>query len=130
MLNIINCTIINSKHTITNLVTTLYLQEYISQKARRSVFPNVPWHIRMKQLWIATWYEPNQILQKYHYYSRDYLRSLDNKFNGTITYRNDSLINSWIYAGGCHYKKNPDFSESVGEDEWQIFSNAAVNRSR
>jgi hypothetical protein len=99
-------------------------------KARSSVFPKVLWNTRIKQLWIAVWYEPNQILGKYHYYTKEYLNSLDNIFNGTITYRDDSIIKAGVYSGGCHYKKNSKIQDVTKVTESQSFLDAAANKSR
>ena len=79
------------------------------------------------------WYEPNMILEKYHYYTKDYLQSLNNKFNKTITYRGDSLIKNWVYGGGCHFKRNPfgsidNLNISVGS--WKNYFASSVNKPR
>ena len=105
-------------------------KEYISLKVRSNVFPEVPWQIRSKQLWIAVWYEPNQTLEKYHYYTKEYLRSLDNVFNRTISYRNDSFVEPLAYNKGCRYKKNLWLDNSVDDVKWTVFSNTAVSKSR
>ena len=79
------------------------------------------------------WYEPNLILEKYHYYTKEYLPSLNNKFNGTITYRNDSLIKNLVYGGGCHYKHKNHASfddDIITTSKWKEYMSKAVNKSR
>ena len=125
----------NVSSTVQYIMSSIYLrivilQEFISLKARSSIFPDVPWNTRINQLWIAVWFEPNQILGKYHYYTKDYLKSLDNIFNGTITYREDSIIKARVYSSGCHYKRNSEIQHITKVDEWQTFLNTARNKSR
>ena len=79
------------------------------------------------------WYEPNLILEKYHYYAKEYLKSLNNKFNGTITYRSDSMIRNWVYGGGCHYKRKPFGSidnQDISEEVWNEYLSSSAQKSR
>ena len=79
------------------------------------------------------WYEPNLILEKYHYYTKEYLQSLNNKFNATITYRNDSLIKNLAYDGGCHYERNNHDSldeNVISKSQWKEYMSRALNKSR
>ena len=79
------------------------------------------------------WYEPNLILEKYHYYNKNYLRSLNNKFNGTITYRSDSTIKNWAYSGGCQIKRNPfgaKDNQVINDVKWKDYISLSMKKSR
>ena len=90
--------------------------------------PQVPLHIRMKQVWILVWFESNQYLQIKHHFNRNFLNSLSGIFNTTITYRNDSWTSNHFYSGGFIFEKN---SKSIyPDDEWQNYEEQVFQKNK
>ena len=80
----------------------------------------------MKQLWLVAWWESNLNFKRY--YSDEYFRSLNGIFNGTLSYRNDSIILNNHYGGGYQWK--PIAVSDIKEDEWKAYENRAVDKPK
>ena len=103
-----------------------------------SSLPQVPWHVRKKQLWLALWYEPNPELTqdsleippfKFHKkYPDEFFRSLNGIFNGTLSYRSDSFIQHPFYSGGLKYLESE--SLTIDASAWNEYKVTAVSKNK
>ena len=120
IVSIINNTVINQK----------IIQHFFSRNVDVDSLPKVPWHVRNHQLWLLLWYEPNaklrenyielSHLQLFRRYPNNFFKSLNGIFNGTISYRSDSFINTNFYSGGLQYvQSEQETSRNIGMDKIQ-----------
>ena len=103
-----------------------------------SSLPQVPWHVRKKQLWLALWYEPNpkltqdyleiSTLKFYKKYPDEFFRSLNGVFNGTCSYRSDSFITHPFYSGGLKYLESE--SPTIDDSAWKEYKLAVVSKNK
>ena len=91
-------------------------------------FPQLPYNIRRKQLWLLVWYEPNALLSKYFGITDEYVASFDGIFNGTLSYRNDSFIPQNFYGGNCRYEKTNN--NQMKQSDWERVEHSAISKPR
>ena len=91
-------------------------------------FPNVTRKIRMKQLWLLVWYESNQILEFDYRITDEYVRLFNGVFNGTLSYRSDSLIPHNFYGKGCHYTKTS--TSQINDENWKAYEQSVMSKPR
>ena len=79
------------------------------------------------------------MLERYFNYTDEYYRSLNDIFNGTISYRGDSFIRNNLYGlerrDGymCYLKEIQQIythNAQIGDDEWGHYENSAVAKPR
>ena len=112
-----------------NFLITYFInqQELFSRKVDLSALPNVPWQVRQRQLWIIIWYEPNYRYTGFRF-PDNYFRSLDGIFNGTLSYRNDSLIRHHFYSENWRYVESSNVQ--VENAEWENYKKVAVTKKK
>ena len=117
----------------------LLIQRQGSQEANLTLFPQVSWQTRMKQLWLVVWWESNIMLERYFSYTDKYYRSLNGLFNGTISYRGDSFIRNNLYGWErrgelmCYLKERQQIYTRNAQqryDEWNNYENSAAAKPR
>ena len=91
-------------------------------------FPQLPYDIRRKQLWLLVWYESNQLLSVDYGITDEYVASFDKIFNGTLSYRNDSFIPQNFYGGDCKYEKN--HKNQIKQSDWERIKHSAITKPR
>ncbi len=83
--------------------------------------PKVDEARRRKQIWIAHWFESSTTIQTQTTFGSDQaLGSLNNTFNWTISYRNDSLV-KWTYAYG---------NEIIYTNDASVSTRSLVNKTK
>ena len=91
-------------------------------------FPQLPYNIRRKQLWLLVWYEPNALLNVDYGITDEYVASFDRIFNGTLSYRNDSFIPQNFYGGDCKYEKT--YNNQIQQSDWEGIKHSAISKPR
>ena len=103
-----------------------------------SSLPQVPWHVRKKQIWLALWYEPNpklttdyleiSALKFFKKYPDEFFQSLNGIFNGTLSYRSDSFIAHPFYNGGLKYIESEFLT--IDDGAWKDYKKNAVSKNK
>ena len=94
----------------------------------KDAFPQLAPEIRRNQLWLLVWYESNKMLERYFHITEDYIQAFNGIFNGTLTYRNDSLIKHGKYSDDCYHLRvtSPQFND----EEWGRYKDIALSKPR
>ena len=113
-------------------------QSFISRNAESSSFPKVPWQVRERQLWLVLWYEPNTKFSESYFelgelrlrktHPDNFFESLNDVFNGTISYRNDSFISHNIYSSNLRYVESN--KRQIENHEWKKYKENATSKER
>ena len=91
-------------------------------------FPQLPYNIRRKQLWLLVWYEPNALLSVYFGITDEYVASFDGIFNGTLSYRNDSFLPQNFYGNDCKYENT--YNNQIKLSKWDRIKDSAISKPR
>ena len=114
--------------SLTFSFTISRFKRFFSQEASQYAFPQLPFHTRMKQLWLVVWFESNKILEQDYGYTDDYFRSLNGKFNGSISYRSDSFVPNHFYAHECQYIQTTNPGVTV--EKWREYEQSVLSKRR
>ena len=68
------------------------------------------------------------MLERYFHITEGYIQSFNGIFNGTLTYRSDSLIKHGKYSDDCYQKKvsYPRFND----EDWDRYKDLALSKPR
>ena len=83
--------------------------------------------IRRNQLWLLYWLESNQMLDHYRHFTPEFIRQFNGVFNGTLSYRSDSILKT-DYSSGCNYVRTTD--EQNSKLDWKKYQKSAISKPR
>ena len=111
------CVVTSDKRMIRNVDAVMFsLEDIDSTRAFRKQprFPDITNTLRRNQMWIAVWFE-SKIAVESHRYTYFEEGHLDGKFNGTISYRSDSLFDAGFYF---HYNFVKSSKVLIEDTRW------------